>query len=565
MRDLAPQLPARRRPGGFTLVELMISIALVLILILGINQVFKIASDSVGAGQALSDQSRDNRAVQTVLYNDLAQSIIRHDDSPCFIIRSRRTSAFLDQEEMLSDADYMALAPTATRTEVNDKIRTIDLDNNNIEGETAEEIIVPSDLRQRNYRQDVMCFFARYLYPRQTGNDGVFAANMSGSEAWIWYGHLRQPNDFNNNRALSENPGWDAVPPPTADEQPAPNVAPRTPRTNPNNFFARQWGLGRVAVLLVEPTLNLTTGALEIKDKSGNNQRYHYRVANADPDNYTPLGRNAVSTDGGSYDMYNKKLVPADSLAIRYSRFDLAGISIDGFRDLLKTYVLPFAEPWPVTNPPTPRWYEDGGGLTTRFTAYPFPNKPIDSYGVARTVPWLVGGCTSFIVEYAGDYLTQNLDPASPTYGAVLSDYTTATPDGVMDFVVVPTVPAPMRQTRWYGFPRDTTGDGVVSIQGPPATLPASRDVLPLRDFMPSGTLPAHERFTNLPVGAANYNESMNLDAEYAAAWQPPGTYLPPGSVDPPRPKMLRVTMTIDDPRGRLPGGNLYEYIIELP
>ncbi len=62
-------------------------------------------------------------------------------------------------------------------------------------------------------------------------------------------------------------------------------------------------------------------------------------------------------------------------------------------------------------------------------------------------------------------------------------------------------------------------------------------------------------------------------EPEYTVAWQPPGTYenfataadrtdfLP----DPPRPRMLRVTMTIDDPAGRLPTGQTYEYVVDLP
>src|ERR1700683_362200 len=41
------------RTSAFTLVELMISLAMVLILIVGINFVFRSATDAVGAGQAL--------------------------------------------------------------------------------------------------------------------------------------------------------------------------------------------------------------------------------------------------------------------------------------------------------------------------------------------------------------------------------------------------------------------------------------------------------------------------------------------------------------------------------
>src|SRR5436305_4645906 len=55
---------SRRASAGFTMVELLVSIALVVVLILGINAVFKYSADAVGTGQALGDASRQNRAVQ---------------------------------------------------------------------------------------------------------------------------------------------------------------------------------------------------------------------------------------------------------------------------------------------------------------------------------------------------------------------------------------------------------------------------------------------------------------------------------------------------------------------
>ncbi len=45
-------------PRAFTLVELMISIALVLLLVIGINQVFSLTSKTVGAGQGVHSAAR---------------------------------------------------------------------------------------------------------------------------------------------------------------------------------------------------------------------------------------------------------------------------------------------------------------------------------------------------------------------------------------------------------------------------------------------------------------------------------------------------------------------------
>jgi hypothetical protein len=47
----------------------------------------------------------------------------------------------------------------------------------------------------------------------------------------------------------------------------------------------------------------------------------------------------------------------------------------------------------------------------------------------------------------------------------------------------------------------------------------------------------------------------------YCAAWGP--AELASGSIL--RPKMLRITMTVDEPFGRMAQGQTYEYIINLP
>jgi prepilin-type N-terminal cleavage/methylation domain-containing protein len=511
-----------RTKRGFTLIELMVSIALVLILILGVNKVFQIATDSVNAGQAISDISRDNRGIQTVLYNDFQNGVIRSDDMPCFVIRSSRVAAFLDREEMLGDIDYQSLDPaTATPAQVDAAIRSIDIDGNNSEAD-AGEMLGRNNMTARNYRQDVMCFFARHLYPRQTGNDGTYAARMSSNEAFVWYGHLRQPTDWSNTAAVNMDPG------PVSSG----NVV--TQDTNPNNFYARQWGLGRVAVLLRLP--DPTTGLITDDGIPPVPQQFIRRSQGPAGTNYSPLGQGSSSPDGS---------------LIEHSRYDLAGTNIDTFASILKTQVLPA----PRTSGSS-AWYSRGG-IAHRFAGYPQPFKPMSSYGVARTVPWLVGGCTSFMVEYAGDFLNQN-----ETTGAVLNTYAAAAgTDGRIDFHQPSSAAVGgLRTVRWYGFPRDLNGNGIITA--------ADGDVVPFSDFN-GGTLAPfeHTESATAQTFPTTYTNPA-LDREYVAAWQPPGTYRDAsGNIlpDPPKPRMIRVTLTMDDARGRLPGGQSYEYVIELP
>src|SRR5881227_1052391 len=106
---LSSILYPRSRATAFTIVELMISIAMVVILMVGIHQVFKMTSDTIGMGHALADMSRDNRSVQSIFSDDY-QRLMKN--APLFIIRSgvagnsNGWGAFTTEAERSADRDY---------------------------------------------------------------------------------------------------------------------------------------------------------------------------------------------------------------------------------------------------------------------------------------------------------------------------------------------------------------------------------------------------------------------------------------------------------------------------
>src|SRR5687767_6660927 len=106
---------------AFTLIELMISIALVLLLMIGINQVFKVTGEAIGTNQAVSTGVRDGRAVQNVMASDFAAWSAQ---SPGIIIRSERVSAFRNKADEAQDRDWMR-GPTEEQSK-----RTVDIDGN---------------------------------------------------------------------------------------------------------------------------------------------------------------------------------------------------------------------------------------------------------------------------------------------------------------------------------------------------------------------------------------------------------------------------------------------------
>src|SRR5687767_14276615 len=239
--------PPRR---AFTLIELMVSVAIVLILILAVHQVFRLTSDTIGAGQALGSKVRDYRAVQAVLRNDISMATAplaaggaTLDDGPLLLIRSARMTMFRSRGDQLADSDG---DPS-----------TVDIDADNVEGEAGVpgEVARTTDLSDRSHRLDRLMFFTRGLFRRQTGGSvasggsGPFQAEMSSPEAFVWYGHLGLPDHgaavSDPRRFASRRPG-ERVPPGAPAGQPQPG--------NPLNYYAADWALGRVAITLAEGT-----------------------------------------------------------------------------------------------------------------------------------------------------------------------------------------------------------------------------------------------------------------------------------------------------------------------
>ena len=533
---------AARRPTapGFTLIELMVSIALVLIIILGVNAIFKMASDAVGTGTALGAADRANRAAQTVFVNDIRTGAFV--DGPMLLIRSERVGAFRNRADELADRD--------------NNVMTQDFNNDNNET-GAGELTLPLIYNNRNHRIDRMGFFSSDMYRRQTGTESAgssrFVDDGSAMEAYIWYGHLDQPNG----KALAT---------PGRFEHKSPGERPTTASPNPNNYYATDWILGRSVILLREdPVLPGMTDPPNYFD---------YKPPAGDQNRFSPLDPNTQAKDP---DRQGVK----DWLGT--SRYDLAQTSINRFRQTLSFDI---ALNRIDIDGPKPTWYERlggewGGAGNARFQGYTYPTKPLNAYGLARTMPVFVPGCTQFVVEYAGDYLSQDVST-----GNIVGTYLNGpgSTDGQIDYVlkVQPAaggLPSQrVRRTRWYGMPRNTdvSNDRVGPII--PGGLAATADhhllsdVVPLRDALISAgksetELEAanfFEHFEGLPPQNNYATTAIQADprrVRYYAAWGP-GDLAGNSQT---RPKMLRITMTVDEPNGRMAEGQTYEYIIDLP
>lgn len=464
------QLPS---PGhyrrGFTLTELMIAIALVLLLMVGVTKVFQLTSDTIGAGMAISSITRDQRAAQNVFERDFEGLANNH---PALAIWGQQTPGYLDRAALDND-------PTNAAPEI--------------------------------FRTDRLGMFITGDFQRQTANDGSLASSVSSQQAYVWYGHLVLP-DAGGNMMF----------------QPA-NTVPITPGAiitggdfrnpgNPNNYFARQWVLGRNVMLLKQKVLP-TTGTPPISVFQVSSTGIEVEQAYIDDTGANDrVGFTKTSAAGGA------DTTPlATRPRLQQSRYDLIGmdsVSADCFPRVATKLLAPG------------NWWDD---FDFRFQADPFPVRPLTSAAAAKTTPQFLAGCTSFIVEFAGEY------DATPGL-----DYDDIDPDGPG----AGTLPQ-IRRTRWYGFPRDVNGDGNIN----------ENDVAPVGWHL--GSTQAFERDDN---GNAFPNKPGSYPGGTTAAPYPTLLkYVTAWTVDPATwPKLIRITYTVQDPNGRLANPQPVEMIFRV-
>lgn len=528
--DVAPNLPIRtsafgiRHSRAFTLVEVMISIAIALLLILGISQIFALAQQTTGTGMNVLSGLEQARSAHDMLTADF-RTIVNGPSLPALVIYSNSTVAFRSLADKIQDKD----GNSAT---LNDPAGTA----------TPLQLFY-TQINERIHRTDRICFFRRDHFTRQTSDSPNLTSTLSSNEAYVWIGHLALPTNGTIAAWNYATPGGGSW------------MRPGVGGTNENNFYSSSWYLGREVILL-----------LPHPDQVGvSNYFAGPPVAAADPFTLSPS---------------NKAL---DGTPLAASRYDVAGTTIDSYRN----FIAPPPAPLPPTN--YAYWTAIVGSSDLPYDGNPYPRKPAAntpgwmSAAAAQTFPIFIKGCSQFIVEYTGNFVTQD-----PTTGKVLS----ALPDptGKIDFTVEPTTGA--HKIRWYGFPRDPSDEGRVGVvASAPSKFMLDKNsavvttinsvqygVCPLRDTValatdkatvyPKTTLtaagvPTFEHAWPTGTPQANYATVLRaanggIASPYICAWGPDVATFP-------QPRMIRITFAVDDPTGHLNSSLSYEYVFTLP
>jgi prepilin-type N-terminal cleavage/methylation domain-containing protein len=521
---------------GFTLVEVMISIAIALVLILGIAQIFSMAQKTTGAGTQVLAATETNRGIQQMLLNDARGVTNAIGDSPGLVIVSFPQAAFRNRADQQQDYD-------GNPQTINDPVTT---------GSSINQSAVT--INDRVHRTDIFGFFARGLFTRGTG-DGIaspysLTSPTTSQEAFIWYGHLALPDDKEVSQWDYQNP-WKKT---TSGGQ-FWNPGSGALSSNSNNFFASDWILGRQVILLAP--------------RNGSPEPHILGISTGQNPLWLPVTGASLASD--------------NTTPLYSSRYDLADATIAGYRGALGASNTTWWEGlsgWDITGGNT-------APVQTRFDGNPFAHKPGTgatgggadvqqlSAAIAQLSPIFVRGCTQFIVEFAGDYVQQD----ATQNGKI----TAAGSDGQIDYVNIqdPNNPGQYtRQIRWYGFPRNTAGtvngptltDGgvlpvstVLSLANVSTPMPFERSIVPSLQQPFDATVgsqwltDANGAKNGLPAVYPQSTGSSTL-VPYVCAW---GADTDARNL--PRPKMIRITVAVDDPTGHLNTQQIYEYVINLP
>jgi prepilin-type N-terminal cleavage/methylation domain-containing protein len=607
----SPQFSRR----AFTLIELMLSIALVLLLILGINYVFKATADAVGAGEAINTMSRDTQGAAPTIFGDFRNIAT---NPPCFIISSQIVQQFLNADDAATGSDPTKYVDNGTTYTLN-----------------------PALYNYRSHRCDMVRFPAHGFYNRHSAgttsdNSQDLTSATTADDAFITISHAQLP-EINNPAVFL---------PPTND------TTSNTLASQRVGAYAADWVLARTVTLMKDQTSITSVTATDVYYQlaAAGPAAYYNSTSNPTPlPNITPLGYDSLDSNGGA-------------TVVQSSRYDLAGITIEQFRRQIQDCLLKWGQTAEFTagtagtpsylwwNPlvydtfaaqttPSPVVLEVGNPITAaaNITPYPYyalvntsagqpaptysfgnannvPNltralcnpliqTPLTSAAIAQMAPYFLQHCSQFIVEYAGDYIQQDNNPGdgSPNYGAM----TGIGPDGQIDYVVDANG---NKRIRWYGMPRSfyngpnpTAGTGAPSIRGydPGNDFNASPtgqkltigtqtavnlqpfvDVIPLRDYWwmyaaaANGSAPGTPQTppwevdvnfdptkdyaaptssaTYLGNKFAVYNPPTANSARYTCAWYDN------------MPAMIRILIKVDDPNNKVKDGPWYEYVFKL-
>jgi prepilin-type N-terminal cleavage/methylation domain-containing protein len=520
MRDITTIGRARsRRSLGFTLTELLVAVAILVVVIIATARIFATVSKVAGAGEANADLLQTAQTIERQIRNDIAR---------------------------ISRDGFLAIRNVEVPNDI----------NASLPGPLLNAAIAPN----ARVRADQLLFIAEgTFYSTQfSGSKGIV---VSGSDkrypvaqataARVYYGHGYQlpfapPAGDAINAGL--NNGFPVLPwtfSPAGDD----DLKVATVRWDTGAFIrdvvasqpsAREWILGRHAMLLAD---------------DGTNGFLRYNILQNDPKNSTPSiwirPSTAAITTGPDYDS-----------GVLASRVDIAGSTIDKIRQTVTNLG---AATWPAQRTQILRSMSSPG--ETLPLRYPRFERAGAGGSTERadqmlTNPALAYGCSSFIVDWTwedGVGRQKNADGSTidPTPGSPASG------DEWVGFGL-----NGLGEQPWFGLADAARNVAPLSNLFPySASTTTSPGFVGLPIYPPNieGATPSffYPALPSVRVYEAvfGFNQTRALLVNSLTS-----TTLPDPAVGyTPWPTALRITFTLNDPEQRYPEGRTFQFVVELP
>ena len=576
----------------------------------------------------------DMTGTDTIDYDQFTDTggILPNSEQVAIMIASSATVTFGDQADFDSDA-RSNFSTNATPNNWIADARTIDLNGDGVENGGEATVLPILGLQgRRMFRTDQITFGASGEFASQTGTAAAgFSSQVQSRNALVYYGHLRVFTNNYSDLTLSRGYGNLGVPFSGSGDENVNNrfanqfilgrtalgfiepngVVPATPGVEPYEreyivasdgtpipFFRANWNTPND---LADHTVSPSGGPTTNTNSDGSSILPFYYSGFIRTDN------EVFGNIAWIYDPTSGAVEPFSELDYSYhnvylGRVDVLGTSAAEMRERLSFVVETDPAISNRSNPDVampfrggssnqdqysrlPRngensnsgeaWWENWMWTeTSRFWINPFGQQPFDAGKMGQRHHLLAPGVRQFMVEYAGDYFTQDA-----------SGLITATgPDGQIDYLIDS---YGRRVIRFYGFPRDADGDGDIELrQGGATTGPyTSPDVLPLKDMAVSGGAPVvfpHEKIvprTGSLGATAPVPQTLSYatsgtgttipaaGARYVCAWSPDeleGNFPAPFDF-PLGPKLLRFVVEAVDSGGELEAPQRAEYVFRVP
>ena len=521
MHRLPPTIRRRGQRRGFTLTELLVAVAVLLVVIIATARIFGTVTKVTGAGQANADLLQTAQTIERQIRADLAN---------------------------LSRDGFML-------------IESVEVPNN-VNG-AASPLLNSALATTATLRCDRLVFFVEGQFSstqfagsqaKHTSGGDTFYPNKQATAARIYYGHGVQLKNadpltdaflpLSNNQPLL----------PWTFDSPAdgPDLSIRNWNTgayikdiNASQPGAREWILARQPILLADDGVN---GFLL------------FNSTQTDPKNSTvAIWFDPVQTPGANFD--------PGPLS---SRVDIAGSTLDKIRQTITNFGTNNA-----TQQRTQILRALNNGATPNTLRFPRAEKvapSMDRMDQMLTNPTLAANCSSFIVEWTWADRTGLVKDNST---GIAVDPSPANPGSGDEWVGV--VMNGTSEQPWFGLPDASRGvyslsqsffyngncNGTWGCFG-----------LPIYPVNVEGSLTSGGPLNNLPVSFVNgqgstkvYRASFGLNQTRAYDYDPStnqATVFPNLNYTP-WPTALRFTITLHDPQQRFTEGRTFQFVVELP